>query len=291
MPKISFKILFGFTALFLSGCTQVGIGIANIPAHFSDIKIYKDIAYGEEKWQKLDIYVPQKEKTEKLPVVVFFYGGRWTDGSKDMYAFVGKAFSDRGYIVVIADYSKYPKVRFPAFVTDGAKAVSWTYDNIADYNGDPENLFVSGHSSGAHIGALVTVDPQYLKAEGKNRHIIKAFAGLAGPYDFVPDAPDLEDMFGPPENYHKMRVTTFVDGKEPPMLLLWGEKDTAVWKRNLKLLKEKIKEKKGVVETKIYPDLNHVDIIAAFTWFLKQKSSVLDDVDAFFKKYKSEDKK
>jgi hypothetical protein len=123
--------------------------------------------------------------------------------------------------------------------------------------------------------------------EGKSRNIINGFAGLAGPYDFVPDAPDLKDMFGPPENYPKMRVTSYVDGKEPPMLLLWGAKDEAVWERNLKLLKEKIEAEKGIVETKIYPDLNHVGIISGFTWFLKGKSPVMDDVDNFFNKHKT----
>ena len=291
MSKLARNMLSGLTALILSGCTQIGIGVANLPAHFSNMEIYKNIAYGDEPWQKLDIYTPSKENNKKLPVVVFFYGGRWTDGSKDMYAFVGKAFSERGYVVVIADYSKYPDVKFPAFVEDGAKIVSWVYDHIEEYNGDTENLFVSGHSSGAHIGALVTVDPQYLKAEGKDRNIVSAFAGLAGPYDFVPDAADLEDMFGPPENYPKMRVTTYVDGKESPMLLLWGAKDKAVWERNLRLLKEKIEAEKGIVETKIYPDLNHVDIIAALTWFLEGRSSVTDDVDNFFNKYKTGDQK
>lgn len=285
MSNFSLKILSSFTAIFLTGCTQVGVGIANFPAYFSDIEVKKDISYGGESWQKLDIYIPNKAKTEKLPVVIFFYGGRWTDGSKNMYAFVGEAFADKNYIVVISDYSKYPTVKFPEFIKDGAKTVSWVHTNIENYGGRANKIFISGHSSGAHIGALVSVDPQYLKAEGKDRNIISAFAGLAGPYDFVPDAPDLEDMFGPPENYSKMRVTTYVDGKEPPMLLLWGAKDEAVWERNLKLLKEKIVEKEGVVKTKIYPDLSHVDIVSSLTWFLRSKAPVLEDVDQFFKKY------
>jgi hypothetical protein len=49
--------------------------------------------------------------------------------------------------------------------------------------------------------------------------------------------------------------------------------------------------KKGIVKTKIYPDLNHVDIIAAFTWFLKGKLSVMDDVDSFFRQNKKGDEK
>lgn len=291
MKNLFQKILFSITALIISGCTQVGLSVANLPVHFSDLEVKQDIAYGDEDWQKLDLYIPDKAKTEKLPVIIFFYGGRWTDGSKEMYPFVGKAFAEQGYIVAIADYSKYPDVKFPLFVKDGAKAVAWVHSNAASYNGNPENIFVSGHSSGAHIGALVTVDERYLKAEGKNPSIIKGFAGLAGPYDFVPQAKDLKDMFGPPEKYPEMTVTTFVDGNEPPMLLLWGAKDEAVWERNLKLLSEKIEEKKGKVETKIYPTLDHVGIISSLTWFLRSKAPVLNDVTVFFNKHITKEEK
>ena len=284
MLKLSMKMLSVFSALIITGCTQVGVGVANIPAHFSDIEIKKDVAYGDQDWQKLNLYIPNKMETKNSPVIVFFYGGRWTDGSKNMYSFVGQAFAEKGYIVVIADYSKYPNVKFPVFVEDGAKAIAWTHSNIANYGGNPENLFVSGHSSGAHIGALVTADERYLKAEGKSTNIISAFAGLAGPYDFVPDAEDLKDIFGPPSNYPQMTVTTFIEGSEPPMLLLWGAKDEAVWERNIKLLSEKIEKENGSVETKIYPNLDHVGIISSLTWFMRNKAPVLNDVTTFFEK-------
>lgn len=285
MTKLYQKILSGFSALIITGCTQVGVGVANIPVHFSDLEIKKNISYGTKDWQKLDLYIPNKAKKEKLPIIVFFHGGRWTDGSKNMYQFVGQAFAKKGYIVAIADYSKYPKVKFPTFVEDGAKAIAWTHSNIAQHGGNPDNLFISGHSSGAHIGALITADERYLKAEGKKSSIITAFAGLAGPYDFVPEAEDLKDIFGPPEKYPEMTVTTFIDGKEPSMFLLWGAKDNAVWERNIILLREQIKRKKGQVETKIYPNLDHVDIISSLTWFMRSKAPILNDVTEFFDKY------
>lgn len=286
MASNYFKIWTLFVTLIIGGGTQVGVGIANLPSKFSDMDVKKDIAYGQKDWQKMDLYIPNTAENIPLPVIVFFYGGRWTDGSKDMYAFVAKSFVDKGYVVAIADYSKYPNVKFPTFVEDGAKAIAWAHSNIAQYGGDADNLFVSGHSSGAHIGGLVTADERYLKAEGKSGDIIRAFAGMAGPYDFVPDAPDLKDMFGPPSNYSQMTVTSFIDGAEPPMLLLWGEKDDAVWQRNIDLLSNKIKEKGGLHEVKKYSQLDHVGIISSLTWFLRDKAPVLKDITDFFQKYK-----
>mgnify|MGYP006191682469 CR=1 FL=1 len=70
-------------------------------------------------------------------MVVFFYGGSWNSGSKDDYGFVGEALASRGIVVVIADYRLDPQVRYPAFLQDGAQAVAWTYQHIADYGADP----------------------------------------------------------------------------------------------------------------------------------------------------------
>lgn len=286
-PKIFSKILLGISAFIMSGCTQIGLGVANLPIKFSNnIEIKRDIAYGKEDWQKLDLYIPKLVQEKKLPVVIFFYGGRWTEGSKDMYGFIGEAFGESNYIVAIADYSKYPKVKFPSFVEDGALAVSWVHDNVAQYGWDKKNLFITGHSSGAHIGALIAADQSYLKKLGKNNLIITAFAGMAGPYDFIPEAEDLKDIFGPPEKYPQMQLTSFIEGDEPPMLLQWGEKDTAVIARNHKLLSEKIITEKGQVEVITYPDLDHVGTISALTWFYRNKQPILNDILKFFDKHK-----
>ncbi len=279
-------IISALSAVLLSACSSASFFVANAPVAFADVKQYSDIAYGSEKQQKLDIYVPETIETN-APVLVFFYGGRWTFGSKDQYAFAALPFVKKGYIVVIPDYAKYPDVKFPVFVHDGAKAVAWVQDNIATYKGDGSRLYLSGHSSGAHIAALLNADARYLKAEGKDRSIIAAFAGLAGPYDFIPEDPDLKDMFGPPENYRNMQVPTFIDGKQPPMLLLHGADDKDVILRNLNRLRDKIEDKGGVVETKIYDGIDHKEIVGALSWVWDDKAPVADDMDVFFKRYRS----
>tara|TARA_R110001599_G_scaffold2420_9_gene13070 strand:- start:24637 stop:25485 length:849 start_codon:yes stop_codon:yes gene_type:complete len=280
------KVFVALSSLLLVACTKAGLEVANLPNAFSDTKTIKDIVYGPEPWQKLDVYVPAHSSTESLPVVVFFYGGSWKDGSKDMYPFVGEIFAKQGYITVIADYSKYPHVKFPTFVEDGAKAVAWTYRHITEYKGNPDRLYVSGHSAGAHIGALVTADKHYLQAEGETPSIIKAFAGLSGPYDFVPYEEDYIDMFGPPENYPNMQVTTFIDGKEPPMLLLWGADDTIVGESNMDKLIAKIETEQGVVESNVYAGVDHVGMLSGFIWFFKSKAPIIDDIIGFFQRYK-----
>ena len=256
---------------------------ANLPTHFDRVTVVHEQAYGPEPSQTLDLYVPADPKDKQMEVIVFFYGGRWTYGTKDNYRFVGSTFAERGFLVVIPDYRKYPSARFPEFVQDCAKALAWVADHIAESHGNPARIHVVGHSAGAHIGALLAADPHYLADEGKDRsRVIYDFAGLAGPYAFTPDEPDLEDMFGPPQNYPRMQVTTFIDGAQPPMLLLYGDEDRAVKYANLWKLEQRIMQRGGCVQSRIYPDVDHTGLVGALSWWNLQKIPVLDDITTFF---------
>jgi acetyl esterase/lipase len=285
---VSMKItrILSLCSLFLAaGCAQAKFFVVNAPTWFDGVEVRRDIAYGAVPLQKLDIYIPPGLGTdEKRDVIVFFYGGRWMHGDKADYRFAGTALAKKGFIVVVPDYRKYPAVRFPVFVEDGAKAVAWAADHIGEYGGDAGSIHLAGHSAGAHIGALLASDSRYMRAEGKSRDIIRSFSGLAGPYAFTPDKPDLKDIFAPPENYPSMQVTTFIDGHQPPMLLLYGDKDEDVKRYNLDRLEKSIHEKGGCVRTKIYPGADHVDIVAALSWIGADNFPVTEDIAVFIKK-------
>ena len=267
----------------LTACARVSFAIANLPAYFGTTRVFHDVRFGAGREQKLDIYVPSGTNRTRYDVVVFLYGGRWTSGSKDDYRFVGDAFAKRGFVTVIPDYSKYPAVKFPVFVQDGAGALAWVADNIEKFGGDRTRIHLAGHSSGAHIGGLLNADARYLAAFGKSRSaVIHDFTGLAGPYSFEPDEPDLEDMFGPPANYPQMQATTFIDGKQPPMLLMWGADDKDVGRINLTRMVQSIAAKGGCLETKIYPATDHVGIVAGLSWINPARISVLQDMTSYF---------
>ena len=267
----------------LAGCQQAGFAVANLPTQFGRASVARDIAYGAEPWQKLDIYQPASSGPDARDTIVFFYGGRWTSGSRDDYRFVGEAFAKKGFTTVIPDYAKYPQVRFPVFVEDGAKALAWVHDHIAVYQGNPRRIHVAGHSAGAHIGALLAADKHYLSAFNKSpSQVIASFAGLADPYALTPDEPDLQDMFGPPTRYPAMQVTTFIDGREPPMLLVWGSGDNTVKRSNLDRLQTSIEAKGGQVRAIIYPNANHISILGALSWVNPGGLPVLDDLTHFF---------
>lgn len=246
----------------------------------SGYRFASGIPYDSAHGLVLDLFAPIDQSP--APVVVFFYGGRWTDGTREDFRFVGQALSAQGFVAVLPEYRHYPKVKFPAFVEDAARAVAWTQHQIGRYGGDPDKVFVMGHSSGAHLAAMLALNPQYLAAAGGDRSKLRGMIGLAGPYDFLPlTAPDLRDMFGPPERYELSQPIAFVDGDNPPLLLLHGADDTTVSPHNTRNLAAAVKRAGGPVESFIYPEMSHSWIIATLAAPLRGRTDVLERVTDF----------
>jgi acetyl esterase/lipase len=185
-------------------------------------------------------------------------------------------------VVVIPEYRLYPETLFPGFVEDVAQAVRWTHEHAQEFGADPHKIYVMGHSAGAHIASMINFDEQFLHAVGGGPQWIRGFIGLAGPYDFLPITdPILQQIFGPQTRYPLSQPINFVDGSEPPALLLHGRTDQVVWPRNSEHLAAKIREKGGTVTEKYYDDMSHTDIIAALSVYYRKRRTVLDDIEAF----------
>jgi acetyl esterase/lipase len=272
--------LAGLTAA-LAACSPVKLLNATIPS--SGYKKTTGIAYGPDARQQLDVYVPAVPGTpaEPRPVVVFFYGGSWQTGNRANYLFVGQALSSRGYIAVLPDYRTYPETAFPGFVDDAAAAVRWSRDHAREFGGDPARLFVMGHSAGAHLAALVTLDSRYLAAQSMSKADLRGMIGLAGPYDFLPiEDPVLLNVF-PAATREESQPINFVSGNEPPMFLAAGTADHTVDPGNTDRLAAALREHGNAVEVKHYAGYSHVRIISALALTLRGHSSVLADVARF----------
>jgi len=244
-----------------------------------------DVAFGDHG-QALDIYRPKAVTgAARLPVVIFFYGGGWDSGTRQGYAFAGRAFAARGFVVIVPDYRKAPASRFPAFVQDGAQAVRWVQDHIGDYGGDPARIALVGHSAGAHIAALLTLDRRWLNAAGVRGDIPRAAVGLAGPYDFYPfDSPRAIAAMGDAvDPARSTQPIASARADAPPMLLATGDKDDVVEPRNTNMLTARLQALGAPVERRIYAGIDHVGILTALSTPFRRKAPVLDDADRFLK--------
>ncbi|MCH2190196.1 MAG: alpha/beta hydrolase [Gammaproteobacteria bacterium] len=245
--------------------------------------VLADISYGDKEWQKLDVYPSQNP--DAAPVVIFIHGGSWRHGRKDQYRFAADAFIRKGYTVVLPDYVKHPdeQAKFPSFATDAALAVKWVKDNIQTFNGDPEKLFLAGHSAGAHTVAILTTDSQYLQQVGLSEADISGVAGIAGPYSFIPDWEVTKAVFGPPARYPLMDVFNYVDGNEPPTILLHSSSDQQVGQYNSDGYYDRLVANNVKAEKVIYQQPSHIDMVTMLhPWFVKQ-DDVASDIDRFFR--------
>lgn len=139
----------------------------------ADPQVHRDIAYAEPKIERqlLDVFAPAEGKGH--PVVLWVHGGGWTKGSKNGMQKKPEAFTEKGFVFVPINYRFVPNVTVKEMTGDIAKAIHWVHDHAKEFGGDPNSIFVMGHSAGAHLAALVCTDDRYLKAEGLSLSIIK----------------------------------------------------------------------------------------------------------------------
>ena len=270
------------------GCGAAGrgwIAVANGIARLGNYRRVGDIAYGRDPDHRLDVYTPAHVGPEGAPVIVFFHGGDWSEDlpPKSAYRFVGDAMTARGFVTVICGYRRHPRVRFPSFVEDGAGAIAWTRKHIQAYGGDPDRIFLMGHSAGAHLATLVALDPRYLRAVGGDPTWVRGLVGISGPYSFdaLPDEPALRDIFGPENRSQSAQVADYVDPSCPPMLLITGARDTRVPRSCTRRLADRVRLVGAHVETIAYLRLDHIMTIGAFATPVRWHHSVVDDVARF----------
>jgi acetyl esterase/lipase len=275
-------------ATFLSPPAQLSMLDGVLGGGFGVEEPGSGIAFGS-RGQRLDVWRPSHSNGKPLPVLIFWYGGGWVNGSRGAYAFAARAYARQGFLVVMPDYRKVPGVRFPAFLVDGAQAVRWTRDHARAFGGDPDRIAIAGHSAGAYTVAMLTLDPRWLRAEGVQPSVVKAAVGLCGPYDFYPFNAKraIDAMKGAPDPLATQPIH-FARADAAPMLLVSAGDDVQVGAHNANNLTERLKTLGGRVTHIDYPGLSHENVAMALSVPFRWKAPVLSDSVAFLRNILSE---
>lgn len=164
----------------------------------NDMRIIRDIPYrnpapGDPELTALDVYRPLEG--DGLPVMVFIHGGSWRAGDKSWEGSKPEYFTSQGFVFVSVNYRLSPEVQHPVHVQDVAHSIAWLHEHVAEYGGDPDRMFLLGHSSGAHLAALVATDERYLHEAGADLSAIKGVIVLdGGGYD-IPKMVNSGELF------------------------------------------------------------------------------------------------
>ncbi len=226
-----------------------------------EVEVHKDIPYVEGKdadeRQKLDLYLPKGARD--YPTLFFIHGGGWTAGSRSGFDRIGRTFARNGVAFVSTGYRLSPKVKHPAHIEDVAKGFAWTTANIGKYGGNPGALFVSGHSAGGHLAALLATDEDYLKAEKLSLSNIKGAIPVSGVFVV---SPRQEKVFGSDaEVCKKASPRNHVREGLPPFLVIYAENDMGMLGQQAEAFAKALKEQK-VEETLVMgKDRNHGTIM------------------------------
>lgn len=223
------------TRHFATLLAVVAVGMPSLAE--AQVRVVADVDYVAateypDKKDRLDIYTP--ERASRAPVIISIHGGGLRQGDKSAQTFVGQRFASAGNVTVVVNHRLSPGVTHPAHIEDIAAAVAWVKRNIARYGGDPEKLFVIGHSAGAYLAALLVLDPRYLAAHGLAPRDLRGVVPVSGFFyvdrsGVAPDRP--KDTWGTDVNVWKAASpATYVGPGVPPLLLLYADGDDD-WRR------------------------------------------------------------
>ena len=184
--------------------------------------------YGPTLMERLTVY---PAKNPDAPVMLFVHGGYWRLGIGDDYDFVAMGPSLAGFTVVIITYALTPAVNIPEMVRQVRSSIAWTANNISNFNGNPDRIFVAGHSAGAHLAAM-TMSTNW-SDYGLPVDTVKGVLAISGLYDLEP----VSQTFVEPavritaEQILSSSPIRLVRQNRIPLIVVWGELETASFQK------------------------------------------------------------
>jgi acetyl esterase/lipase len=237
-----------------------------------EVRKVLDVAYyqgpdADKVKHKLDLYMPRDVKD--FPVIFFVHGGAWVHGDKSgllrigIYGYLGTYWAKRGVGFVVTNYRLSPGVTHPEHIKDVARAFAWTYKNISQYGGRPDQIFVSGHSAGGHLVSLLATDDAFLKAEGLTLQAIKGAMPVSGVYSIPARDFFYDPMFGAdPKVRREASPLSHVRPDAPPFLIFYGDHDLKLCgKEPAEAFCAALQAKKCPARAMEVNDRNHITIL------------------------------
>ncbi len=245
----------------------------------------RDIPFHPQMSPRLDIYSPYIEtqrtisgplekptpQSNALPVFIYIHGGLEKYATKELFAAVAMKLVPHNVVVVIPDYTLYPQADYHYMTHEVAAAISWTLENIAQYGGNPKQVLLVGHSSGAYLGMLALLDEQFFKSYGHTATELCGLISVSGSYN-IPQQYTFEQTHGGnteqllklmPESKNFMFASpiNYVRPNIPPILIIHGRQDKTVPLNIATSFQTALQSVGAKSRLKIYPHSGHTDFL------------------------------
>lgn len=224
--------------------------------------------------KQLNVFAPKGAKD--LPVLIFIHGGSWKSGNKEIYDFLGSRLARKSVVTVVIDYPLAPDFQIQSMELAAVQAVIWTKKHIANYGGDPDQIFISGHSAGGHLAALLaTKESNFLNSEMENPlkgAILIDPAGLDMHW-FLQETKGTDEgtkylgaFTEDPEVWKVTSPIYFLEGKNMPMLIMEGENTYPGIRLTIDRFRKEADEKGITIDYEYYKKKKHIPMITQFFW-------------------------
>ena len=224
--------------------------------------------------KQLNVFAPKGAKD--LPVLIFIHGGSWKSGNKEIYDFLGSRMARKSVVTVIIDYPLAPDNQIQSMELAAVQAVIWTKNQIANYGGDPDQIFISGHSAGGHLAALLaTKKSNFLTSEMENPlkgAILIDPAGLDMHW-FLKETKGTDEgnkylgaFTEDPEVWKATSPIYFLEDEKIPILIMEGENTYPGIRLSVDRFR-KAADAKGIsLDYEFYKKKKHIPMITQFFW-------------------------
>ncbi len=226
-----------------------------------EVRCDLDLPYGADDRQKLDVYLPENPGSARMPVLMFLHGGYWVLGHKDTLGFMAPPITLAPAILVTAGYRLAPGAKYPEQVDDCRNALKWVYENISGYGGDPDRIFVGGHSAGGHLASLISLQRDRLPEFGLPQEVAKGCFPVSAVFDVTDSPADRREAFlSDPDHARGANPVYNTAGNTVPFFLEIGENDFPNLRNQHAAMLRSLESEGGRVEAMERLGHNHFEI-------------------------------
>ncbi len=237
---------------------------ARAEAVLEEFETRLDVSYGPSAEETLDVYLP--ENAEGAPINVFLHGGYWFSRHKNDFRFLAQGLTRAGAALVIVNYALVPSVDLDELVRQCRAAVAWTYGNAGAFGGDGERIFVSGHSAGGHLTAMMMATDWPAFADGLAPDLVKGGCAISGIYDLEPiRLTFMQETLGfTPEQVARNSPLGLTPATDAPLIVAIGGDESEEFLRQGETFTGQWAKQGVPCEMMVRPGINHFTILGEF---------------------------
>ncbi|MEF3064927.1 alpha/beta hydrolase [Pandoraea apista] len=216
-------------------------------------------AYGDKPSERLDVFAPAGARG--LPVMVFIHGGAWQQLSKEDSAGPAPVFVAAGAVYIAINFDNMPDNTLPGMVDQCRRALVWVGANATRFGGDPERIYVSGHSSGGHLTAvMLSTDWRACAAPAQ---LLKGGVVMSGMCDLAPVVLSVRGTYLKlsPEQVTEYSPIRHLNRFNCPVLVAWGTLESPEFKRQNRQLADALAGRARLAGVLRIKGANHFEVV------------------------------